>query len=112
MSLYVLSHPWEVQDVQDGTVVPIAHRDLDVETVSILADELFELAQESGRPKLYLDFKTVHFLTSVAIGKLFAVDRRLRELGGHLVLCNLNSALQELFLAANWPGESTAEPER
>ena len=81
MSLYTLSHLWEVEDVEDGIAVRLTPRDLDVETLAILADELTELALESGRPKLYLDFGRVNLLTSVVIGKLFAVDRRLREAG-------------------------------
>ena len=67
MSLYILAHPWEVQDVADGTVVPITHRDLDVETLSIMAEELCELAHENNLPKLYLDFQKVTSLTSVAL---------------------------------------------
>ena len=106
MSLYVLAHPWEVQDIQDGTVVPISRRDLDVETISILTDELFELALESGLPRLYLDFARVDSLTSLAVGKLFATNRRLQDIGGRIILCNLSPALQEVFEAVNWPKDS------
>ena len=85
MSLYTLSHLWEVEDVEDGISVRLTPRDLDVQTLSILADELTEIALESGRPNLYLDFGRVNLLTSVVIGKLFAVNRRLREAGGRLL---------------------------
>ena len=107
MSLYVLSHLWEVKDVEDGTSVKLTHRDLDVHTLSILADELAELALESHQPNLYLDFGKVNLLNTVVIGKLFAVDRRLREEGGRLILSNLSPALREVFQAVNWPDEST-----
>jgi len=106
MSLHVLSHPWEVQEVEDEIVVRMTHRDLDVQTVSILADELVELALESGLPRLTLDFGKVRFLTSVVLGKLLALDRRLREAGGRLVLCNLSPAHQQIVRAVNWPSES------
>ena len=106
MSLYVLSHFWEVEDVEDGTSVTITHRDLDVHTLSILTDELFELALESGRQNLYLDFGNVTFMTTVVMGKLFALDRRLREGGGSLILSNLDPALREVFEAVNWPADS------
>lgn len=108
MSLYTLSHLWEVEDVEDGIAVRLTHRDLDVQTLSILADELTEIALESGRPTLYLDFGRVNLLTSVVIGKLFAVDRRLREAGGRLVLCNLDSAVRGVFQALSWPIDSTS----
>jgi anti-anti-sigma factor len=109
MSLHVLTHPWVVQDVEDGTSVKLTHWDLDVHTLAILADELEELARESGLPMLYLDFGKLRFLTSVVVGKLFALQRRLRDLGATLVLCNLSPPLRELFQAVNWPAESVGE---
>jgi anti-anti-sigma factor len=101
MSLYILAHPWQVQDLADGTVVPLTHRDLDVETLSIFTEELCELAHENNLPRLYLDFERVTSLTSVALGKIYAVDRRLRDIGVRLVVCNLNPALQAMFQAVN-----------
>jgi anti-anti-sigma regulatory factor len=95
MSLHIVSHPWEVTAVADGTLVNLTPRDLDVETVSILADELCELALESGPPTLYLDFAQVHNLPCVLAGKLCALDRRLREAGGRLVLLNLAPEIPE-----------------
>jgi anti-anti-sigma regulatory factor len=80
-----------------------------VGTVAILADELFELALESGRPRLYLDFGAVDVLASIVPGKLLALERRLREVGARLVPCNLNPVLQELFRAEGWPGGPTPE---
>ena len=95
MSLHVLSHAWEVQEVKDGTLVRITQRDLDVETMSILADELFELALESDPSTLYLDFGQVRSLPSVVFGKLFALERKLRDTGGRLVVRGLNRASYE-----------------
>ncbi len=107
MSLHVLSHPWEVQETDNGPLVKITHRDLNVGTVSILADELFELALESSGSNLYLDFEDVHFLASLVPGKLFALNRHLRGAGKHLVLCNLSPALKQSFPVEHWPNGST-----
>jgi anti-anti-sigma factor len=107
MSLYILAHPWQVQDVADGTLVPISHRDLDVETLSIFADELCELAHENNLPRLYLDFQRVTSLTSVALGKLFAVNRRLKDIGVRLIVCNLSPELQAILHAVNGSTDST-----
>jgi anti-anti-sigma regulatory factor len=95
MSLHVLSHPWEVQAVGDGTLVTITPRDLDVGTVAVLADELCELALERSPPTLYLDLGKVSRLSGVVCGKLLALQRRLHQAGGRLVLQNLNPALVE-----------------
>jgi anti-anti-sigma regulatory factor len=103
MSLHVLTHPWEVQDLDNGPLVRITDRDLEVGAISALIDELFELVQESGQPNLSLDFASVNVLPSVVVGKLFALDRKLRERGGRLFLCNLNPVLKALLQVESGP---------
>jgi anti-anti-sigma regulatory factor len=107
MPLHVLSHPWEVHETDTGPLVKLTHRDLNVRTVSILTDELFELALESDGSNLFVDFEDVRFLATVVPGKLFSLNRRLRESGKRLVLCNLSPPLNELFPAEHWPDGST-----
>ncbi len=99
MSLHFVSHPWEVQDVEDGTLVRITPQDLGVEIVAVLVDELFDLTQEFGRSDLFLDLQEVRSLPSQVAGKLFALDRKLKGAGGRLVLCNLDAALYEQLQA-------------
>jgi anti-anti-sigma factor len=101
MSFHFVSHPWEVQDVQDGTLVVFTERDLDPVTVSVLTDELYELVLESGQPNLYLDFGQIHNTASIVVGKLIALDTRLRQVGGRLILCNLDPQVYEFFRVAN-----------
>jgi len=109
MSLHAISHPWEVQDLENGLLVTITPRDLDVGVVSILADDLFELVRENGQRNLTLDFAAVQVLPVVVVGKLFVLDRKLREMGGRLLLRNLNRAVKELLKAESWPVDSTTE---
>jgi anti-anti-sigma regulatory factor len=99
MPLHVLTHPWEVQDLEHGPLVRITPQDLNVATISILIDELLELVQESGQPNLSLDFTEVNVVPALVVGKLFALERRLEESGGHLVLCNLSPAMKALLQA-------------
>jgi anti-anti-sigma factor len=101
MSFHFLSHPWEVQDVEDGILVACTRRDLNAITVPVLVDELYELVLECGRPNLYLDFAQVNYLASIVIGKLLALDTRLHQIGGRLIVCNLDPSVYELCLAAN-----------
>jgi anti-anti-sigma factor len=103
MALHVLSHPWEVRQVEDGIRVQLNRQDLNVHSISVLAEELFDLALESSGPVLYLDFAEVDCLPSLVVGKLYALDRRLREVGGRLVLCNPRPAVKELLQAESWP---------
>jgi anti-anti-sigma regulatory factor len=95
MSMHFVSHPWEVQDVDDGTIVKLSEPDLRMAQI----DELLELALESGRPNLYLDLLEVQSLPASVASKLFSLDRRLRAAGGRLILCNLASLLCEALQA-------------
>jgi anti-anti-sigma regulatory factor len=95
MSMHFVSHPWEVQDTDDGTVVKLTEEDLRAAQI----DELLELARESGRPNLYLDLLEVRMLPAHTAGKLFGLDRRLRAAGGRLILCNLATRLCEALQA-------------
>jgi anti-anti-sigma regulatory factor len=98
MSMHFVSHPWEVQDVEDGTVVKLTERDL--QDPGLTAD-LLELARESGRPRLFLDLLEVRGISSGVAGKLFALDRQLREVNGRLILSNLAPTLCEALQARN-----------
>jgi anti-anti-sigma regulatory factor len=99
MSMHFVSHPWEVQDVDDGTVVKLTEQDLQMAQI----DELLELALESGRPNLYLDLLEVRTVPARVASKLFGLDRRLRTAGGRLVLCNLAPWLSEALQARSIP---------
>jgi anti-anti-sigma regulatory factor len=93
MSMHFVTHPWEVQDVDDGTVVKLTEHDLRMAQI----DELLELVLESGRPNLYLDLLEVRSLPSQVASKLFGLDRRLRATGGRLILSNLVPDLCEVL---------------
>lgn len=95
MSMHFVSHPWEVQDTEDGTVVKLTEEDLRMAQI----DELLELALESGRPNLYLDLLEVRSLPARVASKLFSLDRRLRAAGSRLILCNLAPTLCESLQA-------------
>ena len=94
--MHFVSHPWQVEDVEDGTVVKLTERDCND---SGLTEDLLALVMESGRPKLYLDLLEVRGLSSVVARRLFVLDRRLQSTGGRLVLCNLASGLCEALQA-------------
>ena len=46
---------------------------------------------------MVLDLGNVSFLFSDALELLVSFDRRVRAVGGHLVLCNLRPVVQEIF---------------
>jgi anti-anti-sigma factor len=86
-----------VQDVADGTIVGLSPRDLDKESVPILVEDLFTLVEDSGRPNLYLDLSEIHQIASVVLGKLLALDKKLHEHGGRLILLHTDPFVYRLF---------------
>ena len=65
----------------------------------MLVEDLFELVQESGRPNLYLDFASLQQLASVAIAKFIALNTRLSERGGRMILVNVDDDLHDTLEA-------------
>jgi anti-sigma B factor antagonist len=102
MVLQSQSQAWEVQELDDGTLVKVTHRDLDAGTAMLLFDDLLELAHESCHPNLFLDFGGVDYLSSAVLGRLILLDRRLRDAGGRLSLFSLNPQVKELLYSCRF----------
>jgi anti-anti-sigma regulatory factor len=89
VSLHFHTHFWLVQDLDDATLVKLTAQDIDAAGAAGLADELFALAQESGRPHLHLDFAGLRTAAPAVAGELSDLESRLLRAGGRLVLRNL-----------------------
>jgi anti-sigma B factor antagonist len=59
--------------------------------------ELFQLVEVDRRDKLLLNFATVEFLSSAALGKLITLDKKMKASGGSLKLCNIRPEIFEVF---------------
>jgi len=51
-------------------------------------------------PRLVISFEGIQFLSSAGIGKLIMIQRKVKERGGELVLCDMNSTTQDAFRVA------------
>src|ERR671923_1144530 len=88
----------EVEDIGDVTVVNFVDKKiLDEQNIQIIGDQLFSLVDESGRRKLLLNFGNVEYLSSAALGKLVALNKKLQAAGGRLILCNIAPQIYEVF---------------
>jgi anti-anti-sigma factor len=85
---------WEVEEIEEGARVLVYEPRLDALTAQALGDLLLSLV---GRRRLELDLSNVRFLCATCLGKLIALDRRLRACGGHLVLLDVTPAVYEIF---------------
>jgi anti-sigma B factor antagonist len=88
----------DVNEVGDVTVVRFRDRKI-IEDVNIqeLGQEMFRLVEADGRRKLLLDFSSVDFLSSAALGKLITLDKKTKAHGGVLKLSNIHSEIYEVF---------------
>jgi anti-anti-sigma regulatory factor len=99
MSFHFCTHPWEVRDVANGLQVTLTRHDLDPTADSSLVEDLYELILESGQRDLYLDFGEIPMAPSVIIGQVVALNAKLGERGGRLIVINLDPAVHDTFRA-------------
>src|SRR5262249_23275576 len=88
----------EVEDIGDVTVVNFTeNKILDEARIQVIGDQLFQLVDELGRRKILLNFGNVEYLSSAALGKLITLNKKLQNVGGRLILCNIDSTIYEVF---------------
>jgi anti-sigma B factor antagonist len=88
----------DVNEVGDVTVVRFKDKKI-VEDINIeeLGRELFQLVEQDNRKKLLLNFSSVDFLSSAALGKLITLEKKVRAHGGVLKLSNIRPEIYEVF---------------
>ncbi len=88
----------EVNEVGEITVVHFRDQKI-IEDLGIqeMGQELFQLVEGENRKKLVLNFSSVDFLSSAALGKLITLDKKTKARGGSLKLCNIRPEIYEVF---------------
>ena len=88
----------DVSEVGDVTVVRFRDRKI-IEDINIqeLGREMFRLVEVDHREKLVLNFSSVNFLSSAALGKLITLDKKMKARGGVLKLSNIRAEIYEVF---------------
>lgn len=80
------------------TVVNFVDRKiLDEANIKEIGDELFRLVEAENRKRLLLNFSSVEFLSSAALGKLITLDKKVKAQGGQLKLSNIRPEIYEVF---------------
>jgi anti-sigma B factor antagonist len=88
----------DVSEVGEVTVIRFRDHKI-VEDINIqeLAQELFQLIEKDRREKILLNFSSVDFLSSAALGKLITLDKKVKAGGGALKLSNIKPEIFEVF---------------
>jgi anti-sigma B factor antagonist len=88
----------DVSEVGDVTVVRFRdHKIIEDINIQELGQEMFRLVEADGRDRLLLDFASVDFLSSAALGKLITLDKKMKAHGGTLKLSNIRPEIYEVF---------------
>lgn len=88
----------EVSKVGDITLVKFVDKKiLDEASIQELGVELFSLVEQDNRKAILLDFSTVEFLSSAALGKLITLDRKVKTHKGRLKMCCIRPEIYEVF---------------
>jgi anti-sigma B factor antagonist len=88
----------DVTEVGDVTVVRfLDHKIVEDVNIQELGQEMFRLVESDGRRRVLLDFSSVDFLSSAALGKLITLDKKMKAHGGALKLANIRREIYEVF---------------
>ena len=88
----------QVSEVGEVTVVRFIDRKiLDEANIQELGQELFQLVEDDNRKRLLLNFSSVEFLSSAALGKLITLDKKVKAHAGKLKLSNIRPEIYEVF---------------
>ena len=88
----------DVNEVGYVTVVRFRdHKIIEDINIQELGQEMFRLVEIDGRHRLLLDFASVDFLSSAALGKLITLDKKMKAHGGVLKLANIRAEIYEVF---------------
>jgi anti-sigma B factor antagonist len=70
---------------------------LDELNTQAFGDQLVALLESLAPRKLLLDFSSVEYLSSMALGTLIRLHQRLLAVGGELLIGHVNSQIYEIF---------------
>jgi anti-sigma B factor antagonist len=88
----------QVSENKEVTIVRFVDKKiLDEANIQELGKELFSLIEEDGRSNLLLNFSSVEFLSSAALGKLITLDKKVKAHNGKLKLSNIRPEIYEVF---------------
>ena len=88
----------DIEQIGDVTVAKFVDKKiLDENNIQMIGNQLFGLVEEDGRKKIVLDFTSVEYLSSAALGKLITMDKKVKAVGGQLRLCSIRPDIYEVF---------------
>lgn len=93
------SHPWlEIMELGDTTIVRFTQPRIITESdIKPLGDVLLGLVDDPSCRKLVVSLAGVELMSSAMVGKLIALQRKIKAAGGRMLLCSATTALDRVF---------------
>jgi anti-anti-sigma factor len=92
-------------------VLRVAEAQVSGDTIAdTLRDELLQVYEQSGAIHVIIDMGQVTYLSSAGLRPLLALNKHAHLREGRLVLCNLSSDVEGVFLATRLISTSGATP--
>jgi anti-anti-sigma factor len=89
--------PIRLHAAGDAAVITLTRKSLEDPTAEAVGGLLLRLADMAGRRGLTVDLGELPYLTSMWLGKLIALHKKVRGRGGHLALVNVPGPVYEVF---------------
>ena len=89
------------QSSQDQVTVLAPSGRIDT-TTSAAVDNAVRGAVDAGARALVIDFSAVDYISSAGLRVFLVLARRMRDLGGRLVLCGLGQPVRQVFQLAGF----------
>ena len=87
-----------VKNTEDGVRVNLLDCErMDEDILPAVREQLFALVERTGGVPLLLDMGAVHYLSSIGMGMLVSLHRKLKAAGGRLTLCNVPTPILDLL---------------
>jgi anti-sigma B factor antagonist len=88
----------DIEEIGDITIAKfIDKKILDENNIQVIGNQLFGLIDEERRLKIILDFSSVEYLSSAALGKLITMEKKVKAAKGKLRLCCIRPEIYEVF---------------
>jgi anti-sigma B factor antagonist len=88
----------QVKAIPDGAIASLTTKSLTEANVGAVGKELSTLLGQLGGQSLQLDLGAVEFVSSMGLGKLLSLSKKVRESGGELSLRNVRPKVYEVLV--------------
>lgn len=92
------THWLEREDRGDVTIVRFrAKKLMDDDDTRAVFDQIYSLVEDMGRKNLLLDLAVLEYISSLGLGKLVMLNRKVQAAEGWLALCRLTPTASEIL---------------